>query len=109
MGIAFAWDKMSKALDSLATAPEALPARLKHALFPHFMSALYDAEQVQYLPVELLETMRRVSKRVTSSGENQHGQGIKNADLSDMSQADAETLAKEIVYIAHEIRRLSTF
>jgi len=27
-------------------APEALPARLKHALFPHFMNALHDAELV---------------------------------------------------------------
>jgi len=46
MGVAYAWEKMSRALDSLAMAPEALPARLKHALFPHFMNALHDAELV---------------------------------------------------------------
>jgi len=84
-------------------APEALPARLKHALFPHFMNALHDAELVHYLPPELLESMRRVNKRVSSF------QGAEEGDLSTMSQEDAEILAKEIVDIAHEIRRLSTF
>ena len=60
MGVAYAWEKMSVALDALAVAPEALPARLKHALFPHFMNALHDAEQVEYLPAELLGAMRAV-------------------------------------------------
>lgn len=104
MGIAYAWEKMSKALDSLAMAPEALPARLKHALFPHFMNALHDAELVHYLPPELLEAMRHVDKRVMSSPA-----GTNEGDMSYMGQEEAETLAKQIVDIAHEIRRLSTF
>jgi len=95
---------MSNAVDALATAPEALPARLKHAPFPHFMNALYDAELVPYLPPDLLEAMRRVRKRVMAPPE-----GTEADALSDLSQEDAATLAKEIVAIAHEVRRLSTF
>ena|SRR5271165_6829649 len=99
MGIAYAWEKMSLALDALAVAPEALPLRLKHALFPYLMNALHDAEQVEYLPAELLDSMRRIRDRVGSGPEC----------LSTMSQDDGVTLAAEIVRIAHEIRRRSTF
>ena len=109
MGIAYAWEQMSRALESLATAPEALPARLRHALFPHFMSALNDAEQVSYLPPELLDSMRSVRERLVSSIEDHGGQVTAHAKLSNMSQEEGEALAKDIVAIAREIRRLSTF
>jgi len=109
MGIAYAWEKMATALDALAIAPEALPERLKHALFPHFMSALHDAEMVHYLPPELLESMRAVRERLVSSTEDHRGLDTAHAKLSNMSLEDAEALAKEIVDIAREIRRLSTF
>ena len=66
MGISYAWDKMSRALDALATAPEALPDRLRHALFPHFMNALNDAELVNYLPPDVLGAMRRIRDRVAT-------------------------------------------
>ena len=100
MGIAYAWEKMSQALDALAVAPEALPARLKHALVPHFMNALHDAEQVEDLPAELLGAMRGVRDRV---------HGVEFDARSSLSQKDGEALATQIVQIAHEIRRRSTF
>jgi hypothetical protein len=103
MGIAYAWDKMSRALDALAMAPEALPDRLTHALFPHFMNALNDAELVSYLPLDLLGAMRRVRDRVSPSAG-----GPTHTALSEMSQEEGEAMAKEIVDIAREIRRLST-
>jgi len=99
MGIAYAWEKMSLALDALAVAPEALPLRLRHALFPYVLNALHDAEQVEYLPAELLDSLRRIREQVGDGPES----------LSTMRQDEAVTLATEIVRIAHEIRRRSTF
>lgn len=109
MGMAYAWEKMSMALDSLATAPEPLPERLKHGLIPHFLSALHDAEQVHYLPPELLESMRTVRRRALSLAEGGEGGLEEKATLKKMSAKEAEDLAREIVEIAREIARLATF
>jgi len=109
MGIAYAWEKVSLALDALATGPEPLPDRLKHGLIPHFTSALHDAEQVHYLPPGLLEAMRSVRQRALSFPEGAEGERGAMATLSEMSVEEAEALAREIVDIAREMRRLATF
>ena len=108
MGIAYAWEKMSMAVDALATAPEALPARLEHALFPHFLSALDDAEQGGYMPEELLAQMRRVRDAVGGSGAPGGQRPAQRQAVGLLDVGSATELAQRIVDIAHEVRRQST-
>jgi hypothetical protein len=107
MGIAYAWERMSTALDLLATAPESLPERLEHPV-PHLVDALRDAEQSRYLPTPVLESLRRVTRLLGASTERSPDPAVTATVVKAMTRVQSEELAQEIVGIAHEIWRLST-
>jgi hypothetical protein len=108
MGIAYAWERMSAALDLLAAAPEPLPERLMHPV-PHLVDALRDAEQSRYLPVPVLESLRHVTHRLGASTEHSPDQAATATAVKTMTREQSQVLAREIVDLANEIRRLSTF
>ena len=108
MGIAYAWERISTALDLLATSPESLPERLIHPV-PHLVDALRDAEESRYLPVPVLESLQRVTHRLGASTDHRADRAETALTIKAINHEESEALAREIVEIAHEIRRLSTF